>query len=258
MPATSGAGRCQTRSRGMGTGGATASVSGALSVSLISRRTTPMSGSRSRRSLSRQPRSSLRTAAGVLAGRAFQSGSARRIAAIVSDTSSPGNARRAREHLVEHAAERPDVAALVHGLPARLLRTHVRGRAENDAHLRHGRTGDRRRLRRISRAGTRIERLRQSEVQHLHRAIRSHLDIRGFQIAMDDAVFMRGFERVRDLARDRQRLVERNGTLRDAIGERGTLDQFQHQRLHAVGFFESVDATDVGDGSATRGLAPRA
>ena len=35
------------------------------------------------------------------------------------------------QHLVEHAAERPDVGALVDHLPTRLFRAHVGGRAEN-------------------------------------------------------------------------------------------------------------------------------
>ena len=50
--------------------------------------------------------------------------------------------RAAGEHLVEHAAERPDVGAAIHRLPARLLRRHVGGGAEDDAGLRHGRRGD--------------------------------------------------------------------------------------------------------------------
>ena len=51
----------------------------------------------------------------------------------------------ARQHLEEHAAERPDVGALVHGLPARLLRAHVRGGAENHPGSRHRGRRDRRR-----------------------------------------------------------------------------------------------------------------
>ena len=38
-----------------------------------------------------------------------------------------------RQHLVQHAPERPDVGALVDGLTARLLRAHVGGRAEDRA-----------------------------------------------------------------------------------------------------------------------------
>ena len=47
---------------------------------------------------------------------------------------------------------------------------------------------------------------------------------------MNDAVLVRGFERLGDLLRDRQRLVERNRPLRDAVGERRSLDQLHHER----------------------------
>ena len=47
---------------------------------------------------------------------------------------------------------------------------------------------------------------------------------------MNDAELVGGFERLGDLSRDRQRLVERNRTLRDAIGERRALDQLEDQR----------------------------
>ena len=45
----------------------------------------------------------------------------------------------AGEHLVEHAPERPDVAALVHRLAPRLLRAHVSGGAEQHADAGHHR-----------------------------------------------------------------------------------------------------------------------
>ena len=45
----------------------------------------------------------------------------------------------AREHLVQHHAERPDVGALVHRLAARLLRSHVRRRAQDHARPRRSR-----------------------------------------------------------------------------------------------------------------------
>ena len=53
----------------------------------------------------------------------------------------------AGEHFVEDAAERPDVGAFVDRLAARLLRTHVGGRAENQAACVSSPAGDRRRLR---------------------------------------------------------------------------------------------------------------
>jgi hypothetical protein len=46
------------------------------------------------------------------------------------------------------------------------------------------------------------ERFSQSEIQHLHRAIGRQLDIRRFQVAVNDAAFVRRFERIGDLLRD--------------------------------------------------------
>ena len=40
-------------------------------------------------------------------------------------------------------------------------------------------------------------------------AVGAHLDVGGLEIAVDDALLVRGFERLGDLPRDRQRLVER-------------------------------------------------
>ena len=75
----------------------------------------------------------------------------------------------------------------------------------------------------------------------------SHLDVRGLQIAMDDPLLVRRFERLRDLLRDRQRLVEWNRAARDALGERRPLDQFHHERrAHRLLFSEAVDGRDVG------------
>ena len=88
------------------------------------------------------------TAAERLPGSAAQAGSPRSTAASVSLTSLALERSLTREHLEEHAAERPDVAALVGRPSLRLLRAHVRRRPENHAHSGHQRwPGDRRRLR---------------------------------------------------------------------------------------------------------------
>ena len=117
----------------------------------------------------------------------------------------------ARQHLEQHGTEGPDVRAFVDGLPARLLRAHVRRGAENHPApvviagvVIVGDCDDARR------AADRLHRFRQAEVQHLHGAVRPDLDVRGLQIAMDDALLVRRFERLGDLLRDGQRLVERN------------------------------------------------
>ena len=45
--------------------------------------------------------------------------------------------------------------------------------------------------------GARSVRLGEAEIQHLDRAVGSDLDVGGLEIAMDDALFVRGFERRR-------------------------------------------------------------
>ena len=62
---------------------------------------------------------------------------------------------------------------------------------------------------------------------------------------MDDALLVRGFERLGNLLRDRQRLVDRNRSLRDAVGERRPSTSSMTSAGHAVGLFEAVDGRDV-------------
>ena len=106
----------------------------------IARRTSAMSWNRCRRSFCRQRCRHSRSAAGV-------SRRERRPVGLRLDHVGEhlGDAvarerRRAGQHLVEHAAERPDVAALVDRPSARLLGAHVRRGAEQHAVLRatHG------------------------------------------------------------------------------------------------------------------------
>ena len=62
---------------------------------------------------------------------------------------------------------------------------------------------------------------------------------------MDDPLLVGRFECLRDLPRDWQRLVDGNRPVHDAIGERRSLDQLQHDRLEVVRFFKAVNRTDV-------------
>ena len=101
------------------------------------------------------------------------------------------------QHLVEDAAERPDVGARVDRQPARLLGTHVRGRAEDHAGAssRRGDGGLSSGPGRIS-----LERLCQAEIEHLDEAIRATFDVGRLQVAMDDAFLVRSLERARQSA----------------------------------------------------------
>ena len=53
---------------------------------------------------------------------------------------------------------------------------------------------------------------------------------------MDDTGLVGGFQRVGDLSRDRHGLADRE-RMREALGESGTLDQFQHQGASVARYF---------------------
>ena len=121
------------------------------------------------------------------------------------------------------------------GLPARLLRAHVGRGAENHARrvvpIRRRAVGDRDDRRRLLAA----RRLRQPEVEHLHRAVRRDLDVRRLQIAMDDALLVRGFERLGDLPRDRADASSSGtGPARNRSASVVAFDELQHERADAV------------------------
>ena len=87
-----------------------------------------------------------------------------------------------------------------------------------------------------------VRHLGQSEIQHLHRAVRAKDDVARLQIAVHDTLLVRGFERVGNLPGDRQRLIQRHGALPDALRQGGSLHQFHHQVIGA----DVVELADVG------------
>ena len=74
---------------------------------------------------------------------------------------------------------------------------------------------------------------------------------------MDDALFMRRFQRLGNLLRDRQRLVDWHRTARDALRQIVALDELHHERAQAVALFETVDRGDRGWFSDARIWASR-
>ena len=106
----------------------------------------------------------------------------------------PAKHRLPREQLEQHAAKGPDVGPFVAQLTARLLGTHVGGCAHHDAGGRLRRPVDV-----AANLSRQLERLRQSKIQDLDDAARRDLDVGRLQIAMDDALLVRGFERFGDL-----------------------------------------------------------
>ena len=53
--------------------------------------------------------------------------------------------------------------------------------------------------------------LGETKIEHFHDAVRCQLDVRGLEIAVDDAAIVRGFERFGHLARDGEDFVDRHG-----------------------------------------------
>src|SRR5262245_27613025 len=87
--------------------------------------------------------------------------------------------------------------------------------------------------------------LREAEIKDLDIPFWRHLYVGGLQIAMDDAALMRRLERLGDLSARGHDLFDRHGAPLEAIGDRFSVDQFQHQRAYAARVFEAVDGSDI-------------
>ena len=216
--------------------------------SSICMRASPISRSRRFGSLVRHQRSSCRSRGGTSAGNACQFGSVFRTDASVSEIVSPAERARAREHLEEHRAERPDVGALVRDVAARLLRATCtppcrgsRRRPSSSCGLVI--VGEWHRFRRdspqasVSFASPKSSTLTVPSARSLMFA--------GFRSRWMMPSLVRRFERFGDLPRDRQRLVERHRAARDPLGEVFALDQLHHERVDAVRVLQPVDGRDV-------------
>ncbi len=91
----------------------------------------------------------------------------------------------------------------------------------------------------------RLHAAREPEVEDLDRAVGAKLDVRRLQVAMHDAGAMRRLQGRGDLARHRQRFVDRQRARGEPFGERLSFDQLQDQELRAVLILEPVDRGDV-------------
>ena len=167
-----------------------------------------------------------------------------------------GKRRPGREHLVQDAGERPDVGTLVDRLAARLFGAHVGRRAHHDA---LARSLDRDRLApAVSGAAvTGTDDSREPEVQHLDNAVRRDLDVRRFEIPVNDPLLVRRPRAPARSAAQCSACRRSVGSVRDTVVQRVALYQLKHQRPHTVRILRSVNRADVWDDSATRARAPR-
>ena len=88
--------------------------------------------------------------------------------------------------------------------------------------------------------------LGQTEVQHLHDAIRPDFDVGGLQVAMHDPQVVRGLERVGNLPGDVDCVGNADRAPRQQVGKRRPFHQLHDQRFDPAAVLESVDVRDVG------------
>ncbi len=95
-------------------------------------------------------------------------------------------------------------------------------------------------------AGSASQRLRQPEVEELDPAVGCDHDVGGLQIPVDDPSLVRGLERLGDLPRNRQRLIERNRSPRDPRVQALALHELHDEDVPSVHGLEGVDRRDAG------------
>ena len=71
------------------------------------------------------------------------------------------------------------------------------------------------------------------------------LYISWFEVPMNYAPFVRCFECLGNLLGDGQGFPDRHRSVSQPVGQRRPFDQFQHQGVGAVVFFQSVDGSNV-------------
>ena len=137
-------------------------------------------------------------------------------------------------------------ARLSTGRPPRLFRAHVRGGAEHHPHFgRRRRHRDGRHRVAPPAAAGHGHSLRQAEIEHLHRAVVQTLILAGFEIAVDDALFVGGVQRLGDLSGDRQGVGPPDWAA-PMSGERSSPStSSMTSAVRLAVFFGAVDGRDV-------------
>ena len=87
--------------------------------------------------------------------------------------------------------------------------------------------------------------LREPEVEDLDDAVGPDFDVRRLQVAVDDALLVRGLERVGDLPRDFEGFVGADRPAGDALGEILAFHELHHERRIAGAILQSVDVRNV-------------
>ena len=152
-----------------------------------------------------------------------------------------GEGTLGRGHLVDHDAEREDVAAVIHMVSLQLFGGHVRQCPDRDSRL----ALRVERLSRVARLGGSHHR-RQTEVQYFHNTAFGDEDVGGLDVLMDDPLGMGGLQRIGNLNCQVEDLRCSQALLGDAVLERSPLQQFQSDERLAHVLTNFVNGADVG------------
>lgn len=151
------------------------------------------------------------------------------------------------EHLPEDDTQAEEVAAGIHHPALQLLRAQV----ARSAHYRPGRAHEGLRLHLAAR--NLGPQLRQTEVQHLHPPILGDEDVLGFEIPVDDALFVGRSEPTGDLQSDLDGLPGSQRPAAQPLPERLALQQFHHQVGRSLVCPEVENGEDVRMGERRQG-----
>ena len=117
----------------------------------------------------------------------------------------PFNRQTARDHLVQHHSQRPDVGTPIGLLTQRLFGRHVGGSSQDRGRISELRA---------------IGKLCQTKVHDLGLTLRGDHHVGTFDVAVDNAAFMSGLEALCGLGGDVKHLVEIQWSLGDLILDR--------------------------------------
>jgi len=92
----------------------------------------------------------------------------------------------------------------------------------------------------------RFERLGEAEVEDLDPAIGVDHDVGGFEVTVDDPALVGGCQRLGDLQRDLQGLIQGDRAVGDSLVEALTVHQLHDEHVPAVDLFETEKGGDVG------------